>query len=64
MAIVEDTNMADWLKTPDEALIAFREKNPCKLARKMRDEGHDKAPLFGRMIEACKKYKAERAKKE
>ncbi len=60
--IVETPQMADWLKQgPEgvmEVLVSNATKNPCKVAREMKERGEDKAPIFRELIKACREMKA------
>jgi hypothetical protein len=54
MAIQETPEMADWIKTVDEVLISHGTRNPCKVVREMQEAGQDKAPIFRKLVEACR----------
>lgn len=64
--LVEDAYMGDWLRqgpmAVEEALIAHRTDNPCKLVRKMLREGTHRAVIFKSLVKACREYKAARGK--
>ena len=57
MAIQDTPEMGDWLKTVDELLVAHGTDDPCAVARAMRDAGQTKAPIFRRLVQACKEHR-------
>jgi hypothetical protein len=60
--IVETPQMGDWLrrgpKAVREVLVSHGHKNPCKVAREMKEKGEDKAPIFRDLIKACREMRA------
>ncbi len=59
--IVETPEMGDWLKRGpkgvQEVLVSHATKNPCKVAREMKEKGEDKAPIFRDLIKACREMR-------
>jgi len=64
MTLVEDTLMGDWLRTGKngvaELLISHRLTDVCLLARKMKDNGQEGAPIFAEVVKMCRERRARR----
>lgn len=64
MTVVEDPQMADWLRSGPpgivELLISYGLKDVCALARAMKEDGQDRAPIFKEVIAMCKERRARR----
>ena len=63
MTLVEDTLQGDWLRVGKrgiiELLISHGLKDVCVLAKKMKENGQEGAPIFKEVVKMC----AERRKK-
>ncbi len=64
MVLVEDTAMGDWLRTGKqgvaELLISYKLKDVCLLAKKMKENGQEGAPIFKEVLAMCKERRARR----
>ena len=56
--LVEDTAQGDWLRTGPrgiaELLIAYGLKDVCALAKKMKKNGQEGAPIFKEVVTMCR----------
>ena len=64
MTLVEDTRMGDWLRTGKrgiaELLISHGLKDVCLLAKKMKENGQEGAPIFKEVVAFCREKRARR----
>ena len=60
--LIEDTRQGDWLRQGKrgiaELLISYKLKDVCLLAKKMKENGQEGAPIFREVLAMCKEKRA------